>query len=75
MDKSQAGVPEWWENEFKLEMRDFNSLLVYDFRHQSSDYQDILMLSFVVYTQYTSYAIIELIVASALVLRFTNRDD
>lgn len=41
MDKVQVGVPEWWENEFKFEISDFNALLVYDFRQQSSDEQDI----------------------------------
>ncbi|MEH1790150.1 hypothetical protein [Nostoc sp.] len=42
IDQAQVGVPEWWEKEFQFEMRDFNALLVYDFRHQSSDYQDML---------------------------------
>ncbi|MEH2404372.1 MAG: DUF6615 family protein [Nostoc sp.] len=41
MDKVQVGVPEWWEKEFKLQMGDFNALLVYDFRPQSSDDEDI----------------------------------
>jgi len=42
IDQAQVGVPEWWEKEFQFEMSDFNALLVYDFRHQSSDYHDIL---------------------------------
>ncbi|MBW4597800.1 MAG: hypothetical protein KME46_34075 [Brasilonema angustatum HA4187-MV1] len=26
-------LPEWWENEFKYQLEDFNALLVYDFRN------------------------------------------
>ncbi|MFN6498524.1 MAG: DUF6615 family protein [Nostoc sp. DedQUE01] len=41
IDKTHVGVTEGWEKDFHFEINDFNALLVYDFRHKSSDFEDM----------------------------------